>query len=635
MSQRMRGMVSSRWWKITPLLAVMVGVGCNTKGNENRDQEYGNAPTIAPTPGPQPTFTTTSSLTTAPPPIAGGTMAIAKDGRTIVAADADRDRIYVVDIPSRTVKHSIKVADGAEPGRVAFDEKGHAFVALRSSGNVATVDLAAGTVSERHVCSAPRGLAYDAAADTLHVACMDGFLASIPLAGGDVRRIELDRDLRDVIVTKSKILVSRFRNADVIVLSRAGEIEGKSASHGGNLAWRMVKAPPPPTAPEDPEKQPQEEEDETEPVIISQDPNNPVGPSGLGYYGSGASDACSAPTITPTRLDIPGRETIQIPPAVLPVDLATNGREYAIVAAGNGHTAQLPQLFIHRVKLDRSTSSSSSSGFSGSGSGFGSGFGTNVPCVEMDKGFIPGQAIAAVYDGEDQLIVQSREPASLFIMSPDRQRAMKEIKLSDESREDTGHAIFHSNSGGFLACASCHAEGAEDGRTWTFIEGQRRTPSMRGTIKDTAPFHWDGSVKDMDHLVDFVFSTRMSGPKVDKEKVATLQAWLERVPAPPKLEAKDAAAVGRGQQLFAQQGCATCHAGSTLTNNETRDVGTGAAFQVPSLIGIGWRAPYLHNGCAKTMKQRFDGSCGGDKHGDTAGMTAAQIADLSAYVETL
>jgi mono/diheme cytochrome c family protein len=621
----------NRWWKVTPLLAVVAGIACNTKGSGNLDEA--RSTTIAPTPGPQPTFTTTSSLTASPPPISGGTLTTAKDGKVVVAADPDRDRVYVVDIPSRTVLHSIKLADGSEPGRIAVDDKGRAHVALRSSGNIATIDLATGALSEQHVCVAPRGIAHDPDNDTLHVACAEGVLVSIPLAGGQLRRIGLERDIRDVMITKTKILVSRFRQAKVIELSRAGEVQGSSPTQGGNLGWRIARAPTS-AIDDDGQTSPLPPEDnEDRPAMVSQDPTNPSPtPGGVGYYGSGASDACSAPTITSTRLDIPGQPSISIPPAVLPVDLATNGREYAIVAAGNGHTPELPQIFVHRVR--RSVPSSSSSSSSSGSSGFGGSGSFTTPCTQMAKGFLPGQAIAATYDGNDQLIVQSREPAALFIMSPDRQRVYKEIKLSDESREDTGHAIFHSNSGGFLACASCHAEGGEDGRTWTFIEGDRRTPSMRGTIANTAPFHWDGTMQDLRHLVDHVFTTRMSGPKVNDAQVDTLKNWLFKIPAPPKLE-QDVAIVERGQQLFTQRGCATCHSGASLTNNETRDVGTGGAFQVPSLVGVAWRAPFLHNGCAKTMKDRFDGTCGGDKHGDITGLTTSQITDLAAYVESL
>ncbi len=611
----------NRWWKVSPLLAVALSAAtaCNTKGHDNEDTSF---TPIAPTPGPQPQFTQTVTAATPPPPISGGTLAVAKDGRTIVASDPDRDLIYLVDIPSRTITHTLSLAPNSEPGRVAIDTKGRAHIALRKSGNLATIELATGAITERHVCVAPRGLAYDADSDYVHVACAEGELVSIPLGAGEVKRVGLDRDLRDVIVTKDKILVSRFRQADIVELTRAGELKGKANTRGGNLGWRIAA---PPIADDG-------SPGEGEPAMVSQEPTNPVGPSGLGYYGSGATDACAAPTITTTRLDIPGQGKIYIPPAVLPVDLATNGHEYTIVAAGNGHTSDLPQVFTHRVKTNATSYSSSSS--SSSSSGFSPTGGTNYDCTQMAKGFIPGQAIAAAYDGEDQLIVQSREPAALFIMSPDRQRVWKEIKLSDVSREDTGHAIFHSNSGGFLACASCHAEGAEDGRTWHFVEGDRRTPSMRGTLNNTAPFHWDGEMKDLRQLVDHVFVTRMSGPKVEDKQVDSLKSWLFSIPPPPKVE-QPAVQVDRGAKLYVQRGCNGCHTGAELTNNETRDVGTGGLFQVPSLIGIGWRAPYLHNGCAKTLRDRFNPACGGDKHGDTADLTADQIDDLTKYLETL
>jgi hypothetical protein len=68
----------------------------------------------------------------------------------------------------------------------------------------------------------------------------------------------------------------------------------------------------------------------------------------------------------------------------------------------------------------------------------------------------------------------------------------------------------------------------------------------------------------------------------------------------------------------------------------TTDVGTGGLFQVPSLRGVGARAPFMHTGCAKTLADRFNPACGGgDKHGVTSGLTTSQIADLVAYMETL
>jgi hypothetical protein len=65
------------------------------------------------------------------------------------------------------------------------------------------------------------------------------------------------------------------------------------------------------------------------------------------------------------------------------------------------------------------------------------------------------------------------------------------------------------------------------------------------------------------------------------------------------------------------------------------DVGTGGSFKVPSLIGLAYTSPYLHNGCAATLADRF-GSCGGgDQHGITSTLSSSQLSDLMAYLDSL
>ena len=82
--------------------------------------------------------------------------------------------------------------------------------------------------------------------------------------------------------------------------------------------------------------------------------------------------------------------------------------------------------------------------------------------------------------------------------------------------------------------------------------------------------------------------------------------------------------------------CATCHTGARFTNNVSYDVGTGEALQVPSLVGLAFRAPYMHDGCAKTMLDRLGTICGGgDKHGVTSQLTTEEKTDLAAYLESL
>jgi cytochrome c peroxidase len=246
-----------------------------------------------------------------------------------------------------------------------------------------------------------------------------------------------------------------------------------------------------------------------------------------------------------------------------------------------------------------------------------------------------GQVVAVTYSQTGVLVVQTREPSTLFRTDTD-----VSIPLATDSRADTGQTIFHVNAGGGLACASCHPEGGEDGRVWNFVcAGARRTQSIRGGISATAPFHWDGSEANFSHLMDDVFSGRMAGPMLSDDQKTALQKWVDTIPAMPATAGLDGAAVARGQTLFndPKVACATCHMGALLTNNVTVDVGTGQPFQVPSLRGVSWRTPLMHDGCATTLADRFgNASCsGGDKHGVTSTLSTGQVSDLTAYLQSL
>jgi cytochrome c553 len=234
----------------------------------------------------------------------------------------------------------------------------------------------------------------------------------------------------------------------------------------------------------------------------------------------------------------------------------------------------------------------------------------------------------------NELLVQSREPAGLYVFNGTS--APTFVSLSSASRKDSGHDIFHVQAGGMIACASCHPEGGDDGNVWNLDGASRRTPSLRGTIAGTAPYHWPGDMKDLPTLFDDVYTVRMSGATLASDQVTVLTRWVEAVPAPPAPSWVDSAAAARGKAIFAQAstGCATCHSGAKFTDNHTVDVGTGGSFQVPPLVGLGWRAPFLHDGCAATLADRF-GSCATPGHGNIASLTAGNLSDLEAYLETL
>jgi cytochrome c peroxidase len=128
----------------------------------------------------------------------------------------------------------------------------------------------------------------------------------------------------------------------------------------------------------------------------------------------------------------------------------------------------------------------------------------------------------------------------------------------------------------------------------------------------------------------------MSGPTLTDSQMEALTQWVQSIPAPAAPTWVDAASAGRGAVLFSSAaiGCSTCHFGPKLTNNLTLNVGTGRAFQVPPLVGVGWRTPLLHDGCATTLADRF-GACATTGHGVTSGLGTQDVNDLVAYLETL
>jgi mono/diheme cytochrome c family protein len=186
---------------------------------------------------------------------------------------------------------------------------------------------------------------------------------------------------------------------------------------------------------------------------------------------------------------------------------------------------------------------------------------------------------------------------------------------------------------------SCHAEGGDDGHVWNFdVSGPRRTQSLRGGLLATAPFHWDGQMTDLTTLMNAVFVGRMASPPPSPSTIDAVGGWLDAQLPASKAPPSDPAAVARGQALFndATVGCATCHSGPHYTNNQTLNVGTGQPLQVPSLIDVVSRPPFLHNGCAPTLRDRFNPACGGgDQHGHTSQLSTGQIDDLVAFLSTL
>ncbi len=570
-----------------------------------------------------------------PTPITGGTLYVTNSGYTAIVADPDRDRVLVVDLVGRNVTGVATLPAHAEPFRAVEDATGRVHVVLRGTGDVLSfAPNAIESATRQHVCAMPRGIAYDAEDDSLVVACRSGELVTLGTDGAVRSTVQVEPDLRDVVISDGRLFVSTFRTAHLLELDRStGAVLRDShpetlATFGGlsrdgsanegfspSVAWRTSAVP---------------DGAHTIAAVHQRASDTPVEPSPGGYGSSGGGSDCGETGIVQSAITIyslDGTHTAgtELLGATLPVDIAfaRDGSEVTVIAAANESGTQAVQTYA-LADLRVGSPCGSSSG----------------PVDEAGVPLVITNPIAAAYDGAGRLIVQQREPAQLIVVGLAQPIALATPSSPATSRYDTGHSVFHGNSGAFIACASCHPEGGDDGRVWNFDHiGERRTPALHGELTGTEPFHWDGDMTDLHMLVHQVFTGRMSGPELSGRQIDTLGHWLDNgITAPVHEPGIDVDAVTRGQDLFnGEAGCNTCHSGPYLTNNQTMDVGTGGRFQVPSLIGVSYRLPLMHNGSCPTLRARLtDVTCsGGDHHGHTSQLRAADVDDLIAYLSTL
>jgi hypothetical protein len=591
-----------------------------------------------------PALPPTVTASVPPPPISGGTLVVGLDGTFAVAADSDRDAVYGVDLNTRKVVYTVALQPGDEPGRVVEDAGEElVHVALRGGGALLTINEKTGAVvARRNVCPAPRGVAWDWTTNLVWVACATGELVALPSTGGpEVHRWVIRRDLRDVLIDAQGVAVTTFRSAQILRIGSNGTPTYQYAPQPfpgteTHVMWRAMET--------------------TSGLILTvhqAESLSLVQTQAQGGYGGGCGggggsfgtfaasqppdlDAgsipppppppngpgCSPPIVTAqyTVLDSSGNTKFAEQfGGVLPVDLAIsrNGDRVAIVAPGNTYSGGLSTYFTAVVPTKNEA--------------FFGGVVGQRPLY--DPHGVDAEPIAVAFDANDEVVLQTREPASLWITTASGPYL---IGLSPKSRRDTGHDVFHVQAGALIACASCHPEGGDDGHVWQLDGNARRTPSLRGTIAGTAPYHWPGDEPSLVALANDVYTKRMDGMPLDSGQMSALSGWVQKIPAPPAPSWVDTNAAQRGKALFYTPavGCSSCHSGAKLTNNQTMDIGTGGSFQVPPLVGVGWRTPLLHDGCATTIADRF-GRCATAPHGSIDGLSGQNISDLSAFLETL
>jgi DNA-binding beta-propeller fold protein YncE len=254
-----------------------------------------------------------------------------------------------------------------------------------------------------------------------------------------------------------------------------------------------------------------------------------------------------------------------------------------------------------------------------------------------------------------------------------------------------GKIIFHQSAdtrmsrSGYTSCASCHADGGDDGLTWDFTdrgEGLRNTISLRGKAGMAhGPLHWSANFdevqdfeNDMRHgfsgtgfLSDDLFfeadrehpiGAPKAGLSVELDALAAYVTSLNDFGRSPYRlpNGKLSAAAERGQDIFlsAETQCAVCHIPPLYTDSSLaadpfilHDVGTLGphsggrlggllpGIDTPTLRGLFDSAPYLHDGSAASLHEVLVDRNPGDVHGTTSLLSNSQLDDLTAFLLSL
>lgn len=318
--------------------------------------------------------------------------------------------------------------------------------------------------------------------------------------------------------------------------------------------------------------------------------------------------------------------------------------------------------------------------------------GSFITALRADGMFGP---VATVLDEEGQLFVFADLARKVFVfdvvdlMNGVDQSAPLVAEVSLVAKEKLSEQVLRGKqvfanaedkrmaSEGYLSCSSCHFDGFEDGMVWDFTdrgEGIRNSISLlgrRGTGHGRV--HWSANfdeVQDFDgpiraHQAGLGFIPRedfdavadpLGPPKAgldpDLDALAAYVSSLATIPRSPFRNADGTMTedAEKGQAIFLELGCATCHKGNDFTDSPeglVHDVGTITeltgqrlggellGIDTPTLLGIWQTAPYLHDGSAATLHDVLVTRNPEGKHGDVASLTDTERGQLIAYLEQL
>lgn len=524
-----------------------------------------------------------------PPSVRGGTMTLSRDGSRMFVGDEWRDTVHIVDVESQAVLGSIS-QPGCQPGRITEASDQLVFLCTQSGAVVYADAETQEVLSVVEVCANPRGLAVDDS-DTAWVACAEGEVLEVRSARV-AGRIGVGVELRDIVEVGPPLRVSTFRSPSVLTLDDAGSIlevqepglvgvvqeretvpfdDSAEEAPGGTVVGplvpnvaRRVRSP-----------------GEGRWQMLHQVARTSAGVTATGWASGNGCVGTQSAALSWVDTDSTEIQTEVLPGLSVAFDAAfdTERNRFAVVGA-----SESGWVVVARGPIDALPT-------------------VVQVCSALGEQQLSSMPTAVEFDARGRAWIFAPEDPVLILVDPDNPDDPVVIEFdSEESIVDSGFTEFHLPTPGNVACVACHPEGRDDGLRWELETAHpRRTMSLAGRLDGGAPFHWGGEQEDLASLDASVRVDAMLGFDRGPEHLAAFERYLVTLPAMPPARDQEASAVSAGAQAFVDLGCGDCHLAPRYDNPASVQLPGHGLLQVPSLVGVRYGAPYMHDGRSQTL----------------------------------